>query len=100
MLFIAICGILLPYHPFDYIYNGLLSNLMNKPKLPPRSKQLKFACIIATLGMASTIFLFYAGLTLAGYITGGSLFLVAFLVSTTDICIPSIIYNFIFKVEI
>jgi len=100
MLCIAICGILLPYHPFDYIYNGLLSNLMNKPKLPPRSKQLKFACIIATLGMASTIFLFYAGLTLAGYITGGSLFLVAFLVSTTDICIPSIIYNFIFKVEI
>jgi hypothetical protein len=100
MLFIAIFGILLPYHPFDYIYNGLISNLMNKPKLPPRSKQLKFACIIATLGIASTIFLFYAGLTLAGYITGGSLFLVAFLVSTTDICIPSIIYNFIFKVEI
>lgn len=100
MLFIAIFGILLPYHPFDYIYNGLLSNLMKKPKLPPRSKQLKFACMIATAGITSIILLFYAGLTLAGYITGGLLFLVAFLVSTTDICIPSIIYNFLFKVRI
>lgn len=100
MFFIAISGILLPYHPFDYIYNGLLSNLMNKPKLPPRSKQLKFACIIATFGIGSTIFLFYTGFDLAGYITGGLLFFVAFLVSTTDICIPSIIYNFIFKVKI
>lgn len=100
MFFIAIFGIILPYHPFDYIYNGLISKLMNKPKLPPRSKQLKFACIIATFGIASTIYLFYAGLTLAGYIVGGSLYLVAFLVSTTDICIPSIIYNFIFKIKI
>lgn len=100
LFFIAIFGIVLPYHPFDYIYNGLLSNPMNKPKLPPRSKQLKFACIIASTGIASTIFLFYTGLTLAGYIAGGLLFFVAFLVSTTDICIPSIIYNFIFKVKI
>ena len=32
MLIISISGIVLPYHPFDYIYNGLLSNPMNKPK--------------------------------------------------------------------
>lgn len=100
MFFIAFFGIVLPYHPFDYIYNELLSNSMNKPKLPPRSKQLKFACVIATSGIALIIFLFYKGLTLAGYIVGGSLYSVAFLVSTTDICIPSIIYNFIFKVKI
>jgi len=55
---------------------------------------------VAALGIASTIILFYAGLTLGGYIVGGLLFLVALLVSTTDICIPSIIYNFIFKVKI
>jgi len=100
MFFIAFFGIVLPYHPFDYIYNGLLSKPMSKPKLPPRSKQLKFACKIAVFGIASIIFLFYTGLTLAGYIAGGLLFFVAFLVSTTDICIPSIIYNFIFKVKI
>ena len=100
MFLIAFFGIILPYHPFDYIYNGLLSKPMSKPKLPPRSKQLKFACKIAVFGIASIIFLFYTGLTLAGYIAGGLLFFVAFLVSTTDICIPSIIYNFIFKVKI
>jgi len=99
MLLIAVLGILLPYHPFDYVYNGLLTNLLDKPKLPPRSKQLKFACIIATLWISSTIYLFYAGFTVAGYIAGGLLFFVAFLVSTTDICIPSIIYNFLFRIK-
>jgi len=100
MMLIALFGIILPYHPFDYIYNYALARRLDKPQLPPRSKQLKFACTIATLMIGITIYLFYAGYSTAGYITGGSLFLVAFLVSTTDICIPSIIFNFLFKVEI
>lgn len=100
MMTIAFFGIVLPYHPFDYLYNYSLADMIGKPKLPPRSKQLKFACTIATTGIAITIYLFYSGFTTAGYILGGSLFSVALLVSTTDICIPSIIYNFIFKIKV
>ena len=100
MMVVSILGILLPNHPFDYIYNIFLSKPMNKPKLPRRSKQLKFACIVATLWLATTIYLFYTGLTTAGYVSGGLLFSVAFLVSTTDICIPSLIYNSLFKYEV
>ncbi len=99
MTLVAFFGIVLPYHPFDYIYNYVLTDMLNKPKLPPRSKQLKFACVIATLWLIATTYLFYSGFTIAGYVLGGLLVTVAFIVSTTDFCIPSMIYNFIFRVK-
>ena len=100
MTVIAFGGIVLPYHPFDYIYNGILAGALDKPKLPPRSRQLKFACVMATCWLLGTIFLFYNGFYTAGYIAGALLFSVAFLVSTIDFCIPSMIYNFAFKIKI
>ena len=100
MTIVVFYGIILPYYPFDYIYNHVLRGLLNKPKLPPRLKQLKFTCVIATLRLIATIYLFYSDLTTAGYIRGGLLVSVAFIVSTTDFCIPSTIYNFIFRVKV
>lgn len=91
---IAFATVLLPNHPFDYIYNLFLRHLLDKPELPPRSRQLKFACSIATLWILATTFLFYTGFNLAGYVVGGMLLSVATLVSTTDYCIPSMIYNY------
>ena len=99
MMVVAFLGVILPYHPFDYIYNHVLRGMLNKPKLPPRSKQLKFTCVIATLWLFATTYLFYSGLTNAGYVLGGLLVAVAFIVSVTDFCIPSTIYNFIFRVK-
>ena len=100
MMIVALYGVLLPHHPFDYIYNHLLSRLMNKPKLPPRSIQIKFACSIATVWLAMTVGLFYLDYMTAGYILGGALFLSAFTVSVSDICLPSLLYNYIFKVKV
>ena len=40
MLGIAFLGIVLPNHPFDYVYNHTLSGWINKPKVPARSPQL------------------------------------------------------------
>ena len=99
MMAVAFLGVVLPNHPFDYLYNHLVRNVLDKPELPPRSNQLKFACGIATVWIGTTIYLFYSGFTLAGYIAGGMLFSVAFLVSAFDFCIPSIIYNFLFGVR-
>lgn len=96
MLLIAFLGVVLPNHPFDYIYNYVLTKKMNKPVLPPRSNQLKFACTVATIWIAGTIYLFYSGLTIWGYVAGGSLVMVAALVSVVDFCIPSKIYNALF----
>jgi hypothetical protein len=100
MMVIAFAGILLPNHPFDYIYNGLFRKLMKLPKLPPRSVQLKFACGIATVILGATIFFFYHELMLAGYIFGSSLIASALLVGTTDICVPSILLNSIFGIKV
>ena len=93
MMAIAFFGVILPNHPFDYIYNHLLRSRMGKPKLPRRSIQLKFACTMATLHIGGTIYFFATGMTTMGYIFGAILIAIAGLVSTIDFCIPSIIFN-------
>ena len=93
---ITILGVALPNHPFDYIYNYLLANPLHKPKLPPRSDQLKFACYLASIMLLITIYLFFAGFTLAGYLVGGTLVAIAATVAITDYCLPSAIYNALF----
>lgn len=94
---IAFAGTFPPYHPFDYLYNYGVRYLLDKPKLPPRTNQGRFACGIASVWLAITIYLLYNNYTVAGNILAIMLFSVGVLVSTTDICIPSIIYNSIFK---
>jgi hypothetical protein len=99
MMTIAFFGSLPPYHPFDYIYNYGVRHLIGKPKIPPRTNQGRFACGLATVWLGAIIYLFYHGFYLWGYIAGGILISIATLVSTIDLCIPSMIYNFLFKPE-
>jgi hypothetical protein len=96
MFILAMLGVILPNHPFDYIYNYAVAPLMHKPKLPKRSPQLKFACSIASFSIAAIIALFYTGNATAGYVIGGMLIAVALTVATFDFCIPSMIYNALF----
>jgi hypothetical protein len=93
---IAFLAVFPPYHPFDYLYNYGVRHLLNKPKLPPRTNQGRFACGIASVWLATIIICLDAGYIIATYTLGGMLFAVALLVTTTDICIPSMIYNLIF----
>lgn len=94
---VAFIGMFPPYHPVDYLYNYVIRHLFGKPKLPPRTNQGRFACIIATVWLTVTIYFFYNNFFIAGYIFGVVLLSIATLVSTTDICIPSMIYNALFK---
>jgi hypothetical protein len=93
---IAFAGAFPPRHPFDYLYNHGIRQLLNKPKLPPRTNQGRFACGIASAWLVIVIYLFYKNYVLIGNIFGAALFAVGALVTSTDICIPSIIYNAIF----
>jgi hypothetical protein len=93
---IALFGILLPNHPFDYVYNVALSGIMKRPKLRPRSKQLKFACTIATIWLAAVVYLMTVGYVNTALILAGVLVVVAILPSTIDLCVPSIVYQMIF----
>jgi hypothetical protein len=96
-MIIAFVGSFPPYHPFDYLYNYVVRHWIDKPKLPPRANQGRFACRIATVWLGGTIYLFYTGNNTWGYILGIALVIVGALVSILDICIPSMIYNFLFK---
>ena len=97
MLVIAFFGVVLPYHPFDYIYNSILSKWMNKPQLPRRSIQIKFACAIATLWLVAIVVLMSFGMTISALILAGLLAFTASLPSTIDFCVPSFIYNKLFS---
>lgn len=99
MMGIAFLGVLLPNHPFDYLYNFGLRQALGRPKLPKRSPQLKFACGVATLWLGATIYLFASGLALAGYVCGAVLAAVASTVATVDFCLPSTIFNAIFRIK-
>ena len=99
LMVIAFIGAIHSRHPFDYIYNYGLRHYFKKPMLPRRAIQTRFACGVATLLIASVIYFIYNGNMVGAYIAGAVLIFSAVLVSTTDICIPSMIYNAIFKQE-
>lgn len=92
---VAFLGILLPNHPFDYIYNYLIRRWTNRPKLPPRSPQFKFASTIASLVIVSTIYFITVDMMIAAYIIGGQLIIGAALAGFIDFCFLAKVYNFI-----
>lgn len=93
----AFLGAVLSFHPFDLIYNYGLRFLARTRPLPPNGAPRRFACGIAAAWLIATALLFSAGEMMAGYALGVMFVTVAVLVSTTDICIPSIIFNFFIR---
>jgi uncharacterized protein DUF4395 len=93
---IAALAAAFPVHPFDLLYDYGLRHLTGTEPLPKRGAPSRFACGMAAVWLISTGWAFHVGATVAGYILGGMLMLVGSLVSTTDICIPSLIYRMIF----
>ena len=94
---IAFFTVILPYHPFDYLYNYIIRHWFNRPKLPRRTNQAKFACGIASIWLGFIIYLFHHSQFAGGYALGGILLVIALLVSIIDFCIPSLIYNKLFR---
>jgi len=90
---IAASGAIFPVHPFDLLYNYSIRYLTGTRPLPKRGMPTRFACGIGSIWLLLTIWTFHAEYILAGYILGGSLVLLATLVSVTDICVPSMIYR-------
>jgi hypothetical protein len=85
-----------PVHPFDLIYNYGVRHLTGTGPLPRRGAPTRFGCGMGAILVLVTAWAFWAGHALVGYALGGMLTFVVLLVSTTDICIPSLIYRAIF----
>ena len=85
-----------PVHPFDLIYNYGIRYFTGTGPLPKRGAPTRFGCGMGAVLVLVTAWAFSAGHQVAGYALGGALTFVVLLVSTTDICIPSLIYRSIF----
>jgi hypothetical protein len=93
---IAALGAIFTVHPFDLVYNFGIRIFTGTGELPRRGNPNRFACGLASVWLVATALLFLTGKTAAGYVLGGTLVGVALLVSTVDICIPSMIYRALF----
>ena len=93
---IAALAAVFPVHPFDLLYNHGIRYLTKTGPLPRRGAPSRFACGLGAAWLLVTGMAFRAGNLTLGYILGGTLTAIATLVSTTDICIPSLIYRSIF----
>jgi hypothetical protein len=85
-----------PVHPFDLIYNYGIRHLTGTGPLPRRGVPSRLGCGMGAVMLLVTAWAFSAGHVVVGYALGGVLTFVALLVTTTDICIPSMIYRSIF----
>ncbi len=61
-----------------------------------RGAPSRFACGVGAVWLIVTGWAFQSGAIVTGYVLGGMLTFVGLLVSTTDICIPSLIYRTMF----
>jgi len=93
----ALLGAILPFHPFDLLYNYGMRFVTGTRPLPHQGPQRRFACGIATAWLVATGWTFQSGAAIVGYALGIPLILVAALVSVTQFCIPSFIYNALFS---
>lgn len=97
MLFpIAALAASFPVHPFDLIYNHAIRFATGTGPLPRRGAPNRFACGLGAVWLLATAWAFHTGLTVTGYILGGLMTGLALLVSSTDICIPSLVYRLLF----
>jgi hypothetical protein len=93
---LAALGAMLPWHPFDLIYNHGIRHFTGTQALPRYRAPRRFACLVATVWLALAGWAFYIGATMTGYALGFSLALAALAPVTTDFCIPSFIYGMLF----
>jgi len=87
----AALGAILPGHPFDVLYNYGLRHVFGTPPLPTYPLRRRFACLMATIMLATAAWGFQAGMPLVGHIIGWSLVGAAFVNVSTGFCIPSFI---------
>jgi len=86
-------GFLTPKHPFDYLYDVAVRPLLGGPSVPPSPPPRRFACQLAAFWVAAIAIAFAAGAGTLAWVLAVPLLLVAATVTTTNWCLPSLIYG-------
>jgi len=91
----ALLGGTLPGHPFDVVYNHGLRHWIKGPKLPRYPMPRRFACLLASVFIATAALSFQSGAVLIGQIVGGALVATALVPIATGFCVPSFLFRLI-----
>jgi Domain of unknown function (DUF4395) len=89
----AVGGFLTPKHPFDYLYDVALRPLLGGPSVPPSPAPRRFACQLAAPWIVAIAVAFLVGLAPLAWILAVPLLIVAAVVTTTNWCLPSLMYG-------
>jgi hypothetical protein len=86
-------GFVTAKHPFDYVYDATLRPLLAGPDVPPSPPPRRFACQLATPWIAAIAVAFLVGAPTVAWVLAVPLLIVAATVTTTNWCLPSLIYG-------
>ena len=92
----ALLGGIFKSHPFDIFYNYGIRHFFKAPHLPPYQKPRRFACLMASVMIATAALGFQFGIPALGYGMGIFMVVAAFLNVSTGFCVPSFIYGLMF----
>jgi hypothetical protein len=92
---LAIAGMFPNYHPIDYLYNYVVRFLFQKPVLPARRPQNRFACSINSTWLALILVFSQAEYYFAETVAASILVARSVFVTITHVCIPAMLYNFL-----
>ena len=76
-------------HPFDYVWNHSVRQLLRAPALPPNPPRRRHAFKIATVWLATVATLFAVGLTVPALVLGVLLVGACTAITVANLCIPS-----------
>ncbi len=92
-------GFLTAKHPFDHLYGAALGPLLGGP-VPVSPGPRRFACQLATPWIAAIAIAFLAGADTVAWALAAPLLIVAATVTTTNWCLPSLIYGLLHRREV
>jgi hypothetical protein len=90
-------GFITSKHPFDYVYDAALRPLLGGPPVPPSPAPRRFSCQMATPWITAIAVAFWAGASTVAWILALPLLVVAATVTTTNWCLPSLIYGLLYR---
>lgn len=94
----AVVGALAPLHPFESAY-GAWSQRRGRPLLPSNRAAKRLGCAVGSVMLGASTVAFATGAPRTGTALAVSLGALATFVSTTNVCVPSVIFISVFGEE-
>ena len=84
-----LAGAIMPVHPFDALYNGIVRRITHTHHLPKSGVRRKIVFGIGAAWLLITTGAFLLGMQIAGYIIGGLMAIFIFPLATIHLCFLS-----------